>query len=92
MRALAAALRAEGGQAEKVRTAVRRALQESDMPSILDLLACDLPDEPFDSLVKRQLTWAGMYSCDLSPRHERHFGAAQGKVEAIAASSRGSAP
>lgn len=54
MRALAAALRAEGGQAEKVRTAVRRALQESDMPSILDLLACDLPDEPFDSLVKRQ--------------------------------------
>jgi hypothetical protein len=36
-----------------VRTAVRRALQTSDAPSILDLLACDLPDEPFDSLLKR---------------------------------------
>jgi hypothetical protein len=53
MRALAAALRADGGQAKRVRTAVRRALQTSDAPSILDLLACDLPDEPFDSLLKR---------------------------------------
>ena len=57
MRALAAALRAEGGQAEKVRTAVRRALQESDMPSILDLLACwpvTSRTNPLNSLVKRQ--------------------------------------
>jgi hypothetical protein len=53
VRALAAALRADGGQAKRVRTAVRRALQTSDAPSILDLLACDLPDEPFDSLLER---------------------------------------
>jgi hypothetical protein len=26
---------------------------KSDKPSIVDLLACDLPDEPFDTLIQR---------------------------------------
>ena len=54
VRALAAALRSKGSEAERVRTAMRTALQEPQgSPSIVDLLACDAPDEPFDSLSQR---------------------------------------
>ena len=54
VRALAAALRSKGSEADQARTAIRKALQRpSSAPSIVQLLACDLPDEPFDSFIKR---------------------------------------
>jgi hypothetical protein len=53
IRALAAALRGDGGRARRIRAQVQGALQPEGEPSLLDLLACDLPDALVEEALAR---------------------------------------
>ena len=53
LRDLAAALRGDPARAPEVRARVREALQPASGRTLLDLLACDLPDEVVDEALAR---------------------------------------
>ena len=55
IRSLAAALRDNSDTAARVRAQVRSALQLPDKPSLLEMLACDLPGELPDDVVDEAL-------------------------------------
>ncbi|MCW5699408.1 MAG: hypothetical protein KIT00_06170 [Rhodospirillales bacterium] len=54
IRTLAAALRSDPETAHRVRTGVREALLPPEEPTLLELLACDFPDEIADLTFERQ--------------------------------------
>lgn len=53
IRELAAALRGEPARAGRVRAQLREALRPPSKRSLLDLLACDLPDELVEEALER---------------------------------------
>jgi hypothetical protein len=53
LRALTAALRAGGPNAERLRSIVRNALEPPPAESLLELLACDLDDALVDEVLAR---------------------------------------
>jgi hypothetical protein len=56
LREAAAALRGEPGRAREVRALLRAALRPT-APGLLELLACDLPDDAMDEALARPREW-----------------------------------